>query len=197
MELTDSQILDKVASGDAEAYELIVRRYQGMLYDLAYRLLGDVSEAEDAVQAAFVKIYSALGSYERGRSFRNWAYTITLNIARNRLKRRRLISFLPMFSSSARGEEDEAGLPEPAEAGSAPDVRLEGARLRSALEGAIAALPEDMKTPFVLFHLHGLAARDIAETMGVTPNAVSIRLSRARERLAARLSPEYPEYFRI
>ncbi|MDA8130897.1 MAG: sigma-70 family RNA polymerase sigma factor [Elusimicrobia bacterium] len=189
MEQTDLQILDRVASGDADAFELIVRRYQGLVYDLAWRLLGDVSEAEDAAQAAFIKMYSALGSYRREMPFRNWAYTVTLNVARNRLKRGRLLSFLSFMAPG-----DDEGVPEPAEAGGSPEEQLEGGGLRRALEGAIAALPEDLKTPFVLFHLHRLPAKDIAETLGVTPNAVSLRLHKARGRLARALSPAYPEY---
>ncbi|MDA8130379.1 MAG: sigma-70 family RNA polymerase sigma factor [Elusimicrobia bacterium] len=189
MEQTDLQILDRVASGDADAFELIVRRYQGLVYDLSWRLLGDASEAEDAAQAAFIRMYSALGSYKREMPFRNWVYTVTLNVARNRLKRGRLLSFLPFM-----GPGDDEGVPEPAEAGGSPEEQLEGGGLRRALEGAIAALPEELKTAFVLFHLHRLPAKDIAETLGVTPNAVSLRLYKARGRLAKALSPAYPEY---
>ncbi|MDQ7774326.1 MAG: sigma-70 family RNA polymerase sigma factor [Elusimicrobiales bacterium] len=193
MDQTDLQILDSVTAGDTDAYELIVRRYQGMVYDLAYRLLGDASEAEDAAQAAFIRMYSSLGSYKREMAFRNWAYTITLNVARNKLKRRNLLSFLP-FLAGKDAEDAGGGVPEPAEAGGEPDAQLEGGRLRSDLEGAIGALPEDLRTPFVLFHLHRLPAGDIAETLGVTPNAVSLRLFKARGRLARALSPVYPEY---
>jgi RNA polymerase sigma-70 factor (ECF subfamily) len=189
MEQTDLQILDRIASGDSDAFEVIVRRYQGMVYDLAWRLLGDDSEAEDAAQTAFIRMYSSLRSYRREMPFRNWAYTITLNIARNRLKRRRLLNFLPFAS---RGE--DGGTLEPAEPGGSPDEQLEGGGLRSALEAAIAALPEDLRTPFVLFHLHRLPAKDMAETLGVTPNAVSLRLHKARGRLAKALSSAYPEY---
>ncbi|MBI4349970.1 MAG: RNA polymerase sigma factor [Elusimicrobia bacterium] len=189
MDQTDMQIIDRVLAGDTDAFAEIVARYQRRLYDLSLRLLGDPAEAEDIAQTAFIKMFSSLPSYKRELAFGNWAYTITLNLARNRLKRRAIISFLPFWS----GGEEEDPVIEPVEAGGDPPSRLASRDLRSALDGAMAALPPDLKEAFVLFHLHKVPARDIAETLGVTPNAVSLRLFKARERLMNALSPAYPE----
>lgn len=190
MDLTDTDILDRVRGGDADAFAEIVGRYQRPMYDLALRMLGDAGEAEDITQAAFVKMYFSLSSYDRELPFRNWAYTITLNLARNRLRRRSILSFIPFLS-----EDGGAGAPEPAEAGGDPPARLARRGMREDLERAIAALPADLREAFVLFHLHRVPARDIAGSLGVTPNAVSMRLFKARERLAGELSRVYPEYF--
>ncbi len=189
MDQTDIQIVDRVLAGDKDAFAEIVARYQRRLYDLSLRMVGDPAEAEDTAQTAFIKMFSSLSSYKRELAFSNWAYTITLNLARNRLKRRAIVGFLPFWSG---GEEDQPVI-EPAEPGGDPPSTLASRDLRSALDDAIAALPTDLKEAFVLFHLHKVPARDIAETLGVTPNAVSLRLFKARERLMNALSPAYPE----
>ena len=195
MDETDTQIVDRVLSGETDAFEQLVSRHQRLLYDLSFRLTGDAAEAEDIAQAAFIKMFSNLSSYNKELAFKNWAYTITLNIARNRLKRKALFRFLPLgIFSPANGEED-SHVQEPMEAGSSPDARLAAKDMRSSLESAIAALPEDLKTSFVLYHLHKNPVKDISEALGISPNAVNIRIFKARERLAKELGPKYPEQF--
>jgi len=192
----DIQTVDAVLAGDTDAFGQIVHRHQDRLYDLAYRLTGNGTEAEDIVQTAFIKIFSSLSDFNKSLSFPNWAYTITLNIAKNRLRRRRILTFLPFMSYADDTDPGAAGtVLEPEDHNSSPDDKLAGGALRKDLEEAISRLPQDMKTPFVLFHLHGQPAKDIASAMGLTPNAVSLRLFKARERLMLDLSPRYPEYF--
>ncbi|OGR64446.1 MAG: hypothetical protein A2X31_03890 [Elusimicrobia bacterium GWB2_63_22] len=193
---TDPQIVGRVLSGETDAFKLLVNRHQRLLYDLSFRLTGNTTEAEDITQTAFVKMFSGLSSYKRELAFKNWAYTITLNIARNRLKRKALLRFLPLGIFSPKNGEDEVRVQEPVEAGSSPDARLDTKDMRSSLESAIAALPEELKTSFILYHLHKNPVKDISETLGISPNAVNIRIYKARERLAKKLTPEYPEYFR-
>ncbi|OGS11851.1 MAG: hypothetical protein A2234_05145 [Elusimicrobia bacterium RIFOXYA2_FULL_58_8] len=190
----DLEAVNSVLGGDGEAFEHLVRRYQHVLFDLALSLLGNVEEAEDAVQSAFIKIYSSLAAFDRKRSFLNWAYTITLNIARNRLRRRQLISFIPFLSGGKDDGDSEYSI-EPEERGASPDLQLSAGILRKDLGQAVAELPPDLKAAFVLFHIHRQPAKEIAEIMELTPNAVSIRLFKARERLMRNLAPKYPEQF--
>lgn len=195
MDETDTQIVDRVLSGETDAFKQLVSRHQRLLYDLSFRLIGNAMEAEDIAQAALIKMFSGLSSYKKELSFKNWAYTITLNIARNRLKRKALLKFLPLgIFSPANGDED-LRVQEPMEAGSDPEARLAATDMRSSLENAISALPGDLKTAFVLYHLHKNPVKDISETLGISPNAVNIRIFKARELLAKELAPKYPEYF--
>lgn len=64
MDETDTQIVDRVLSGETDAFEQLVSRHQRLLYDLSFRLTGDASEAEDIAQAAFIKMFSGLNSYK-------------------------------------------------------------------------------------------------------------------------------------
>lgn len=193
----DIHAIDAVLAGDTEAFGQIVRRHQDRLYDLAYRLTGNGTESEDIVQTAFIKIFSSLSDFDKDRSFSNWAYTITLNISRNRLRRKKILTFLAFFSSAEELEPGTTGTTlEPKEHNSSPDEKVSCDIIKKDLEDAISRLPQDMKIPFVLFHLHGQPAKEIASTLGLTPNAVSLRLFKARERLMRDLSPRYPEYFK-
>lgn len=191
----DIKAINSVLAGDADAFEHIVRRYQHILLDLAGRLLGSTEEAEDAVQCAFVKMYSCLADYDQKRPFLNWAYTITLNIARNRLRRQQILSFIP-FVTRGRGDDADAQQIEPEEHGAAPELRLSADMLRKDLGQAVSGLSYDLRAPFVLFHMHQRQAKEIAVIMGLTPNAVSIRLFKARAQLMKELAPKYPEQFR-
>lgn len=195
MDETDIEAVNRVLGGDGDAFEHIVRRYQHVLFNLALSLLGSTEEAEDTVQCAFVKIYSSLADFDRKRSLMNWAYTITLNIARNRLRRRQLISFVPFISRGEEGGGETADCPEPAEPGASPDTLLSAGILKKDLGQALAKLPYDLRAPFELFHIHRRPAKEIAEIMELTPNAVSIRLFRARAQLMKDLAPKYPEQF--
>jgi len=195
MDETDTQIVDRVLAGETDAFKQLVSRHQQLLYDLSFRLTGNATEAEDIAQAAFIKMFSGLSSYKKELVFKNWAYTITLNIARNRLRRKALLRFLPLGIFSPANGDDDIPVQEPVETGSSPDARLDAKNMRFSLESAISGLPEELKTSFVLYHLHKNPVQDISETLGITPNAASIRIYKARERLAKELAPKYPEYF--
>ncbi len=143
MDETDTQIVDRVLSGETDAFEQLVSRHQRLLYDLSFRLT-----------------------------------------------RKALLRFLPLgIFSPANGGEDSR-VQEPMEAGSSPDARLAAKDMRSSLESAISTLPEDLKTAFVLYHLHKNPVKDISEALGISPNAVNIRIFKARERLAKELGPK-------
>jgi RNA polymerase sigma-70 factor (ECF subfamily) len=195
MDEADLQAVNGVLGGDGDAFEHLVSRYQHVLFDLALNLLGSAEEAEDAVQCAFIKIYSNLADFDQKRSFMNWAYTITLNISRNRLRRRQLLSFIPFISRSEDTDGGGGYAAEPEERGASPDLQLSAGILRKDLGQAVSKLPLDLRAPFVLFHIHRRPAKEVAEIMGLTPNAVSIRLFRARERLVKDLAPKYQEQF--
>ncbi|OGS07150.1 MAG: hypothetical protein A2270_04840 [Elusimicrobia bacterium RIFOXYA12_FULL_51_18] len=197
MDETDTEIVDRVLSGETDAFKHLVWRHQQLLYDLSFRLTGDTAEAEDIAQAAFIKMFSSLSSYKKELAFRNWAYTITLNIARNRLKRRAILRFLPLgIFSPADGKEEERHIQEPMEEeGGRHDAGCAAQDLSNALEKAISALPEELKTAFVMCHIHKNQVKDISGILGITPNAVSIRIYKAREKLMKELASKYQEHF--
>lgn len=171
----DLDILTRVVAGEGEAFSVLVERHQTRLLRLAERMLGDVEEARDAVQEVFLKAFrGAAGFKPRGGVF-TWLYRIAVNHCLNRLRRRRLVSFLRF----ERDQGDDAPAFEPAD--ERPDVlaSLEARRRWRATRRAIERLPANQRAVLVLARFEEMSYKEIAETLGITLGAVESRLFRA------------------
>ncbi len=175
---TDQQLVDRVLSGNKNAFNLLVLRYQHRVSALVGRFVHDTHEAEDVCQEAFIKAYRALPLFRGDSAFYTWLYRIAVNTAKNYLVSR---SRRPPASDV---EVEEA---EQSEVGSIlreienPESRLATARLKMAIEQAIEELPEDLRTAFTLREFSGLSYEDITEVMDCPVGTVRSRIFRARE----------------
>lgn len=103
----DKELVLDVLSGNRNAFRGIVEKYQERLFGLAVRLTRSRQDSEDLVQAAFVRMFEKLGSYDPNYEFSTWAYTITMNMIRNHQRKKKLIRFLSLdFDTDAGGIED-------------------------------------------------------------------------------------------
>ncbi|MFI5349155.1 MAG: RNA polymerase sigma factor [Elusimicrobiota bacterium] len=188
------ELLARIAAGDCAAFRVIVEKYQNLLFDLALRLIGNRQDAEDLVQESFVRIYRSLPRFDPDRKFLNWAYSITLNLARNQLRRRSLLKFLSLdFGPNDLAEQTSVPAAPDPEGG--PVQLLEKAAFARDFERAVAGLPLPLKEVFVLFYFHENDVRSIAEALGVTENAVKLKLMRARKFVQSEISATCPEMF--
>lgn len=181
----DARTIAQVLAGDREAFGALVARYARRLHDLARRLLGDASEAEDAVQVTFLHAYRALDRFDPQRPFRHWLLRIATNHCRNRWAARRRV---PKPSGVGTDDDDRAAVPEPAArppAERGPDAERE--RVREAL----AALPETYRVAAVLRYVHDLELTEIAEVTGDPVATVKTHLHRARAVLRRTLAPSH------
>jgi RNA polymerase sigma-70 factor, ECF subfamily len=172
----DEALVARCLQGEIEAFEAIVSRYQRVLFNAAYRLLGDREEARDAAQAAFVKAYEKLATFDPHYRFFSWIYRIVVNEALNTRERRRpsapLLVDLP---DVARIEEELA------------------ARERSdSVQAALLRLSAEDREVIVLRHFAELSYAEIGETLGLAEKTVKSRLHEARQRLGRMLGPESP-----
>ena len=188
------ELLARIAAGDCAAFRVIVEKYQNLLFDLALRLIGNRQDAEDLVQESFVRIYRSLPGFDSDRKFLNWAYSITLNLARNQLRRRSLLKFLSLDFSPDHGADAASGPEAPDREGGPPQL-LEKAAFARDFERAVAGLPLPLKEVFVLFYFHENDVRSIAEALGITENAVKLKLMRGRKFVQSKISATYPEMF--
>jgi RNA polymerase sigma-70 factor (ECF subfamily) len=177
-------------TGDLQAFEELVARYQRRLFGLCYRLLGREGDAyhdaEDASQEAFLRAYRSLSLYDPARPFDRWLLTIAANCCVSMLRRRR-----PKTMEAAEGDE-EAGARE-AGAGSVtrspgPPEEAEGRELAQAVARAIAGLEDTYRLPFVLFHQEGMTYEDICQALGLPLWTVNSRVHRARAQLYDQLA---------
>ena len=173
MEIDDATLVERSRDGDLEAFNQIVRRYQLRVYNLAARILGDRTAAEDVAQDTFVSAYKALARF-RGGSLRAWLLRIASNQCYDRLR-----------SAKRRPEQslDEAlespGFHVPSRDPS-PEQQAIGRELHDHVQRAILGLPFDQRNTIMLVDVQGLSYQEAAEAMDVSMGTVKSRLSRAR-----------------
>lgn len=175
--------LQQALAGNQQAFGRLVEAYQMPVYNLAYRMLGNQGEAEEAAQDAFLKAYTRLQTYDRSHKFSTWLLSITSHQCIDRLRRRRFtwqsIEDNPAMEWLAgdTGRPDESAL------------RHEvGDEVRSLLD----RLEPTYRLPLVLRYWHDLSYEEIASVMGITEAAVKSRLHRARLQMAEHLTKRPP-----
>lgn len=169
--------------GDLDAFNSLILSYQGQVFNVAYRIMGDSASASDAVQEAFISAFRALRRY-RGGSFRAWLFRIVTNACYDELRRRKRRP-----ASSLEALVEDAGLPEPD--GSAdlftnpelPEAAAERADLTRALQDCLDRLPDDFRVVAVLADIQGYDYREVSAAIGKPLGTVKSRLARARARL--------------
>ncbi|GBD08831.1 ECF RNA polymerase sigma factor SigE [Candidatus Thermoflexus japonica] len=176
----ETRWIEAARSGDLEAFNALIRRYQDRLYHIAYRIMGDHDSAADALQEALIAAFRGIRGF-RGGSFLAWLTRIVTNACYDELRRRRR---RPQASLEAlfvvdQGPEAEMLLP-PVEG---PEFYAERQELADWIHRAIQSLPEDQRVVLVLSDIEGYSYEEIAEILRVPLGTVKSRLSRARARV--------------
>jgi RNA polymerase sigma-70 factor (ECF subfamily) len=171
--MVSPELLAACRRGDRRAFEELVRLSHRRVYSLAYRLVGDRSDAEDVAQEAYLRMYRGLAGFREEARFETWMYRIVMNCAMTVLKKRGRFGLLV--------SDQELDVP-------VPDRAAERAVDRDELERALAQLPEGQRVAVLLKDVYGLSVREISEELGIEEGAVKVRLHRARKRLAESLS---------
>jgi len=167
--------------GDVESFNALVRLYEGRVYNLCYRMLGDADGAADATQDSFLAAFRNLRVF-RGGSFRSWLFRIATNACYDVLRARKRRPAMSLDATIAAAEEDAAPL-QIADSGESPDEYALRRELAHAIERGLVELPEDQRLVVILCDLQGLAYDEIAEVTGANLGTVKSRLSRGRARL--------------
>jgi len=177
----ESSLVGRCRAGDAAAFDALVARHASVVYNLAYRMLGDPDDAEDAAQTAFIRAYTSIRAFRGGSSFGTWLYRIALNICLDQLKSRRrqpeMVSELP---------ETVTGAPLAPPSDDPESAVLRGER-QELIQTAINSLPEAQRVVLVLSDLQGMTYEEIVEITGATLGTVKSRLNRARISLKVKL----------
>lgn len=182
----DSHELDAVdmramVGGEETALNRIMDRHGEKLFHFLVRLLNNEAEAEDVAQETFVRVFQHRSKYDPGRKLATWLYTIAANLARNRL---RTMSRHPAVSLDATTDDGSQNLSEVIPAGDAtPAESLASEENAAAVREAIAALPENLRTPLLLAEYEDMAVGEIARVIGTSLKAAESRLYRARQLL--------------
>lgn len=168
--------LDRAKAGERAAFGLLVETYQRPVFALTYRMLGDVSEAEDAAQETFLRAYSRLDQYDPGRKFSTWLFSIANYHCIDRLRKRR-VQIVGL---------DESPVVFTLEGDSArPEAETLAQEQAEEMQALVNQLEPDYRTPLVLRYWHECSYQEIADVMDISVAAVKSRLFRARKKLAS------------
>ena len=165
--------VERVLAGDVQAFEGIVRRWQGPLVNMAWRYCRDRERAEELAQEAFIRAWRGLSGWRREGSFSTWLFALAANVFRSELKRFPTL-YVPL--------EEIAEPSSPAGQHQALTARLSSETVRR----AVLSLPVRYREAVVLYYFHEMDVAAAARTMKLPEGTVKARLSRARELLRRR-----------
>lgn len=183
----DQALVVRAQGGEQAAFDQLVGKYQRKLGRLLSRFIRDPAEVEDVSQEAFIKAYRALPSFRGESAFYTWLYRIGINTAKNYLvsQGRRAPTSTQFDSEEAENFEDADQLRDI----NTPESLLLSKQIGQTVNGAIDALPEELRTAIVLREIEGMSYEEIAGMMNCPIGTVRSRIFRAREAVAAKLRP--------
>jgi len=180
----EQSLIARILAGERELFHELIRPYQRLAYLTAISVLKNVGDAEDAAQEAILKAYRSLAGFRSEAKFSTWLVTIVMNEARSRLRKSSRVILESLDEPSNANEEFT-----PALVAEIPSEALERQELSSRIEQAIADLPQGYRVVFMLRDKDALSIQEIADTLGLQPNLVKVRLFRARMMLQKVLTP--------
>lgn len=173
----DLKIIELCLLGNSEAFSQLIDRYKGMVYNLAYRMCGNTHDSEDITQEAFIKTYQSLSRYNSAYRFSTWIYQITLNIIRDRLKKKNIES-LSWENNLSDRKTIQDGLSSGDEGN--PEKYLSQLDRKEKIQRAVMALPLQYREIIVLRHLHDFSYQELSSVLKISTDIVKVRLYRAR-----------------
>jgi RNA polymerase sigma-70 factor (ECF subfamily) len=187
----DAQLLERLKRGEAEAFETLVRRHSPALLRVARRILRNEEDAREALQDAFVSIFKSIGRFVGDSRLATWLHRVTVNAALMKLRTRRrhpetsIEELLPRFRDDGHEVSGNARWSEPA---SELIARKETAEF---VRRMVDSLPDSYRVVLVLRDFEELSTEEVARMLEATPNAIKIRLHRARQALRAKLDARF------
>ncbi len=176
--MDEEALIQAAKRGELAAFNQLILTYQGLAYNIAYRLLNDPDAAADATQDGFLKAYRALRNF-RGGSFRSWLLRIITNTCYDQLRARKRRPTVSLEDMAV----DPEHAPRLTEPGENPEEHALRKELGAIIQAGIQHLPEEQRITVILADIEGLSYQEIAEITGVELGTVKSRLSRGRARL--------------
>ena len=172
----ETQLIEDILDGEAAAYAVLVRRYQSPIYGLMLRMCRNPDDASDLTQEAFVIAYEKLEKFKVGARFFPWLYTLSLNVARDHLRKQKHVEIpaSTLYEGFMESIQDEAS----------DDALIQIIDSRKLID-AMDSLGLETREVLILRYQEGLSIRDIADALKISVGAVKMRISRGLERLRA------------
>lgn len=168
MVLEEAAVIAQVRLGNIDAFADIVEHYQSSIQRYLYRLTDDYELAKDLTQDTFIQAYKGILKTDSELSFKAWLYRIATNNARQHHRRKKLILFIPFDDNSRKNIPPD-------------EIKSDTIDEKIAIQEALIRVPEEQRTCLVLHLIEGFKYREIAETLGISEDAVRMRVTRAKE----------------
>ena len=178
--MDDLKIIESCLLGNKQIFSRLIDNYKNMVYNLAYRMSNNPHEAEDISQEAFLRAYQSLAHFNPSYKFSTWLYQITLNIIRDKYKKKE-IDYVSLDTPIETN--DSEYFPQPADLTNNPEQIITQKDDLRAIQKAIYSLPLKYREVIVLRHLQDLSYIEIANILKLPAGTVKVRLYRAREQL--------------
>ncbi len=181
---SDEALAISLQQGNEEAFDMLVRRYQGNVYAIAFRVTGNYEDACDITQEVFIKVYRKINSWRPRYRFKSWLIRLVINQAIDTLRktrRRKQVALEDVFGP-------ENNMPGPDRPAYQADRYAEAEETGRRIHQALSALSPAQRTVFVLRHYEGMALQEIAGTMNCSVGSVKVHLFRALRKLREELN---------
>ena len=184
---TDHELIDQTLAGKAEAFDVLIRRYQDRLVHSLKYVLGSQDDALEAAQQAFVSAWKNLAGFRGDAAFYSWLYRIAFNASRTARRQRR------MDTLSLDRLRDRGHLVADLSSSAMPDHSVTSAERVQLVQQALQSIAEEYRQPLILREIDGMSYDEIATALGIPVGTVRSRIFRARQELTDRLKRLFPE----
>jgi RNA polymerase sigma-70 factor (ECF subfamily) len=184
----DAALMMQVKQGDTAAFELLVEKYKRPVLNLVYRMIRDMTEAEDIAQNVFVQVFKSASRYEISSKFTTWLFTIARNLSLNEIRRRSRHPADSLDTPHPEMEDHPRYQFEDKKTFTPPESLLQGELEKKILE-AMGELPENQRTAILLCQQGELSYEEIAKVLGTSLSATKSLIHRGRETLKQKLKP--------
>jgi RNA polymerase sigma-70 factor (ECF subfamily) len=183
---SSEDLMAKIAEGDENAFEILVRRHQTSMLNLIYRFIGDRAQAKDFSQEVFIRVWKAAKTYEPKAKFTTWIYRISANLCLNELKsaERKWSQF-----RSPGSEDHDKGIEARSDDSPSPEDLLLAEERSHQIADALQSLPANQRMALILKRYDDLSYHEIAQILGLSVSAVESLLVRAKRNLQEKLFP--------
>ncbi|EQB88053.1 RNA polymerase sigma-70 factor (ECF subfamily) [Clostridium punense] len=171
--VTDETLIEKVLAGECQAFEILIKKHQGVIYNYLYKITLSKEDAEDITQEVFIKAYNKLYTFERKANFSTWLFKIAVNTLNDNFKKKKVFE-LEKEEAMMSIKCSERDIPE--EALSLKEKKLEVLKL---LEG----LTLEQKNAIILKYVRGFSYKEIGKVLGVSEESAKMKVYRARKKL--------------
>lgn len=177
MAVTDGELIKRFNNGNKQAFEELIQRYQHKVYNTTFRMLGNHDDALDMAQESFIRVFKSLDKFKGKSSFSTWLFSITTNICRDELRKRKRNLETVSISTNKRITEQ---FTEETNEKQSPEKISISRELSITIQKKVDQLPSEQKIVFVLREFQGLSYKEISDVLDISMGTVKSRLSRAR-----------------